>query len=239
VKPRLCIFGDSHYACIRQAERLGLVDTAGIEVEHWGHVGTLFRDLRPGHGIVRAANDRTARRFARLNERGRLALAAEDFDMILVMGARMYVVPLFTALLNQKRAGHFASDSLRVRIARDQMRRQLGYRLARGLAAGGGARILLAPTSFPTEAQDDAKRASAAACDGEDRAALWDLAIRAARQDAVELLPQPEETVADGLLTRAAFAVDGHVEKRDYAHRNPAYGALILARALTVLRAAP
>ena len=31
--PRFCIFGDSHYACLKQAEVQGLVDVSGASVE--------------------------------------------------------------------------------------------------------------------------------------------------------------------------------------------------------------
>lgn len=234
--PRLCIFGDSHYACIRQAETQGLVDMTGLEVEHWGHVGGLFLRLRSRHGVVYSDDERTALRFAKFNEKGRTELVAGDFDAILVMGARTYMVGLFQKLAEVQRSDQFASQGLRLRMVCDHLRRQFGYQLARSLAAPGTTRVFLAPTSFPTENPGDPAQAPLVLGQAGHIAATWDLAMRAARQDGIDLVPQPEETRAGGWLTRADFAVADHVRKRDYAHRNARYGALILQRVLADIR---
>jgi len=94
-KPRFCIFGDSHYACLRQAQRQGLVDMSGLEVEHWGHVGGRFLFLELRDGAIHPKDDFTAARFARFNEKARTFLPADAFDAILVMGARTYLLTPF------------------------------------------------------------------------------------------------------------------------------------------------
>jgi hypothetical protein len=245
---RLCIFGDSHFACVKLAERQGLVDMTGIDLEYWGHVGRRFLYLRPRAGGIDAADDFTARRFAKFNEKGRLCLEAADFDAILVVGARIHVEGLFLRLVPVLHHGPFASESLQVRLARDHLHRQFGYRLALGLRASATTRVLVAATSFRTEAPEPGPEDPAPApapvdvpdpATPQDRAAIWQGLVRAAAQDRIELLPQPDETVARDLTTRAEFAVDRHLEKRDFAHRNVAYGRLVLDQAVQALRSGP
>ena len=110
--PQFCIFGDSHYACLRQAEAEGLADLSGIELEYWGHVGSGFRFLEVRDGAVQPGDDKVARSFARFNAKRRLVLPAADFDGILVMGARVYVWRLFVAVLRALESGSFLSQGL-------------------------------------------------------------------------------------------------------------------------------
>lgn len=239
--PRLCIFGDSHYACLKQAEAQGLAQLAGWEVEHWGHVGGRFLYLEARDGAIHPKDDFTARRFAQFNEKGRTFLPAADFDAIFVMGARTYVLGAFHMILRARYHGPFLSSGLKRRILGDYLRRQHGYRLACHLAETGTARILLSPTSFPTEG--DGLEASLTpemqAAEPDVRAEAWALAAEAAAEDGITLIPQPDETVVKGMLTQAGFAVEDHQAKADFAHRNAAYGALVLARLRTALAQGP
>ncbi len=236
--PRFCIFGDSHYACLKLAQVRGLVDTAGVEVEHWGHVGRRFMYLEFRDGGIHPTDDFTAQRFAKFNEKGRRFLPAADFDAILVMGARSYLLGPFEMLLRAKYHGPHVSGSLRRRVLSDALQLQMGYRFAMGLAATGTARVLMAPTSFPTEGHATANHLTPemAAAAPEARSEIWDAAVHAAAEDGVTLIPQPEETVVNGMMTSAAYAVDGYEAKPDYAHRNAAYGALILTPVLDIVR---
>ena len=240
--PRFCIFGDSHYACLRQAQRQGLVCMSGLEVEHWGHVGGRFLFLELRDGAIHPKDDFTAARFARFNEKARTFLPADAFDAILVMGARTYLLTPFQMILHARCHGPFLSSGLKRRIVADSLRRQLGYRLALGLARTETARVMLAPTSFPTvglqkggavltpemqEAPSDA------------RSEIWDMLVEVAAEDGITLIPQPEETVTQGLMTHPDFAIDRHAELNDFAHRNAAYGALILSQAVDIARSVP
>jgi hypothetical protein len=152
--PRLCIFGDSHYACLKQAEFDGLVDVSGVDIEYWGHVGGRFRFLEFRDGAVRPLDDFTARRFAKFNAKGRKHLPAADFDVIHVTGARVYVWGLFNQLLLGLTGGPFVSSGLARRILVDGLRRQAGYRLATGLASTGKTRVLLSPVAYYTVDMD-------------------------------------------------------------------------------------
>jgi hypothetical protein len=237
--PRLCIFGDSHYACLKQAHVQGLVDVSGVDLEYWGHVGSRFRFLEVRDGAIHPLDDFTARRFAKFNEKGRSFLPASDFDLIHVTGARVYVWGLFVRVLSALGEGPFVSSGLVRRMLADGLRGQSGYRLAAGLAAAGQARILLSPVAFYT-----AIPPQHAGAIGPEMAALipahlprfWALLEEIAAKDGITLLPQPEGTVTEGLYTDPAYAVADHLARGDYEHHNAAYGALILARAVALAR---
>ncbi|MFM7333912.1 MAG: hypothetical protein ACKO2N_03395 [Tabrizicola sp.] len=237
--PRLCIFGDSHYACLKQAELQGLVDVSGVELEYWGHVGGRFRYLEVRDGAIHPLDDFTARRFAQFNARGREFLPANDFDTIHVTGARVYVWRMFNLVLRGLAEGPFLSSGLVRRILTDGLRGQAGYRLAKGLAETGTARVLLSPIAYYTADPTlfaDVVTAEMAALIPDQVPQFWSILQKAAAEDGIELLSQPEASVKDGLFTDAAYAVANHVEKRDFEHHNAAYGALILARAVALAR---
>lgn len=237
--PRLCIFGDSHYACLKQAEVQGLVDVSGVDLEYWGHVGGRFRFLEVRDGAIHPLDDFTAQRFAKFNARGRTFLPASEFDAIHVTGARVYVWGLFVRVLVALAEGPFVSSGLVRRMLSDGLRGQSGYRLAAGLAATGTARILLSPVAFYTAippAHANAITPAIAALIPERLPQFWEILKEAAAGDGIHLLRQPTETVTEGLYTDPAYAVEDHVAKADYEHHNAAYGALILARAIGLAR---
>ncbi len=234
--PRLAIFGDSHYACLRQAHNQKLIDPSAVEVEYWGHVGKRFRFLSCRDGAIVPEDDHTARRFAKFNDKGRTFLPAADFDVIFFMACRVDLRRLFLSLLAARRTGPFLTSGLQRRMAGDGLADQRFYTYARALADTGTARIILSPVSFPTLgfaglAPSDAVRQAPAA----DRAALWQMLAERAAGDGITLLPQPEETVTDGLFTHPDYAVADFAALNDHAHRNPAYGALIYSRLLALV----
>jgi hypothetical protein len=240
--PRFCIFGDSHYACLRQAEAQGLVDVTGVELEYWGHVGGRFRYLEARDGAIHPVDDFTAMRFAKFNAKGRRSLPAADFDVILVMGARVYVWRLFLSLLGALAEGPFLSRGLQRRILTDGLRGQSGYRLARGLAESGTASILLARTAYYTVSEQRTAALSVPGMAGliADRLPeFWATLEETAAEDGIRLLRQPDQTVVQGMLTDATFAIADHAAKQDYEHHNAAYGAIVLSRVMEIARQVP
>lgn len=236
--PRLVVFGDSHYACLRHAHRLGLVDVSGTDLEYWGHVGKRFLFLEFRDGAIHPTDDFTANRFAKFNEKGRLFLPPADFDMVLIAGARTQLSPLFRTLLYARMHGPFITSGLRRRIVRDFLHTKIGYNFARHCAATGTARIVLSPVALPTEGAPQLEPAvtpEMRAAGAEQRAEIWDTIVDVAAAEGITVIPQPEETVTAGMFTRAAFAIENHVERNDFEHRNPAYGALVFSRALQIL----
>lgn len=236
--PRLCVFGDSHYACVRQAEAQGLVDTAGVALEYWGNVGGRFRYLQFRDGAIHPPDDAVASRFAKFNAKGRTFLPAAEFDAILVMGARIYPWRVFFRLLQLLSNGTFVSEGLQRRILSDGLRGYHGYQLASGLAATGTARVLMAPVAFYTANPERFAASITPVIAGliADRLPwFWSVLSEAAAADGITLIAQPDETVTDGMFTDPAYAVADHVAKADYEHHNAAYGAVILSRALALV----
>ena len=240
-RPRLAVFGDSHYACIRMAHGLGLVDLSALEVEYWGHVGRRFNFLDCKDGVILPKDDYTAQRFAKFNENGRTSLPAAEFDVILFAGARIDVTDLMISLLAAQVSGQFLSQGLKLRMARDRLHGLMAYQFAQDFVTHAEALVVLAPVSFPT--QGFAKRPAALVdplrdCTASDRAEVWHLLVEVAAEDGLLLIPQPEQTVVDGVFTDPAYAVDNYLEHGDYAHRNAAYGAAVMAQVLDLMQAA-
>jgi hypothetical protein len=219
------------------AHNQGLVDMSGAEVEYWGHVGKRFNFLGFRDGAIVPKDEFTANRFAKFNEKGRRFLAPDDFDMVLFMGARVDVSPRMTSLLRLGAMGRSVSTGLKRRVAHDFLQSQMCYGFAKGFAAAGSARIVMAPVSFSTENPAADTSDPVRSCTAEDRAEVWSYFVDAAAQDGITFLPQPDETVTAGVFTKADYAVDRYQERNDYCHRNPAYGALILAQTMALLRA--
>lgn len=235
--PRLCVFGDSHYACVRQAEAQGLVDTRQVELEYWGNVGARFRYLEYRDGAIHPPDQALANRFAKFNAKGRTFLPAADFDAILVMGARVYVWRVVFRLLQMLSEGPFVSEGLQQRVLADGIRGYQGYRLAAGLASTRTARVLLAPVAHYT-ANPERSALIAPAIHrlmAERLPWCWDILTETAAADGITLIAQPQETVVDGMFTDPTFAIADHIARADYEHHNAAYGALILTRALDLV----
>lgn len=236
--PRLCVFGDSHYACVRQAEARGLVDVRGVELEYWGNVGGRFRYLEFRDGAIHPPDAAVASRFARFNAKGRTFLPAAEFDALLVMGARVYVWRVFFRVFQMLCDGPFASEGLQRRVLADGIRGYQGYRLAAGLASTRTARVVLAPVAYYTASPAHVAAITPRMAELIDERLpwFWEAMTAAAAEDGIQLIRQPDETVVEGMFTDPAYAVEDHVAKSDYEHHNARYGALILARALDIAR---
>ncbi len=87
--PRLCIFGDSHYACLKQAEAQGWPSLPAGRSSTGAMFGGRFLYLEARDGAIHPKDDFTARRFARFNEKGRPSCRRPiSTYAIFVMGAR-------------------------------------------------------------------------------------------------------------------------------------------------------
>jgi hypothetical protein len=65
---------------------------------------------------------------------------------------------------------------------------------------------------------------------------FWRILQEAAAEDGIDLVPQPDETVTQGIFTGAEYAVADHLAKADYEHRNAKYGSVILSRVMPMAR---
>ncbi len=239
---RLAIFGDSHYACVRQAQKAGLVATDGFDVEHWGHVGKRFRMLGYENGAIVPADETTARRFALFNEKGRTFLPVADFDAVLFVGCRFQIMGLLMLVAQARADSRFLSEGLKRRLIRDRLSDTESCQFARNFARDGHARILFSPTSLPIVGWQDSYTASfpaARSLEPEEHAEINAMIGEAFASNGVDYLPQPDHSITDGCYTCLDYASESFAESGDHEHKNAAYGALVLETALRTLRAPP
>lgn len=232
---RLCIFGDSQLAAMRRAEALGLLPLGGYAVEYWGASGPRFRQLEWQDGRVVATRDAHALAL-QINGNGRSSLGAEDFDEILIFGARVRANEFIAAYLHRALAEHGWQSPASLRLAARQfLINNRAYRFARDLAARGKARISVIPAPFSTDGVIDHHAQGqifdlfpgAEAGTGADRAPLWDVLETEAARDGVTFLRQPDASVTRGVLTDARFGVEDARALKDYGHKSPEYAAMM------------
>lgn len=240
---QICVFGDSHIACLRYAVVNRLVPRRFIDIEFWGTAGNRFRYLTYADGAIRPTDEFTARRFAAINSRGREELRPDDFEMVLFMGCRTRVNGVFMDFLHRAHhPGLFLSTGVKREIVRAHLRHHYCYQFATAFAAQRRARIVYAPVSLqsfgigPGLPADfaDAQRGTAA-----ERAAIWQLVGEVMAEDGITLIAQDDSTVVEGCFTDPAYAVNLAAERRDGTHKNAAYGAIVLEQALNLLHAMP
>lgn len=240
--PRLCIFGDSHIACLRTA--VDQRPPAGVEIDFWGTAGTRFRMIGLEEGVIRPADAQTARRFAAVSREGaRMALDPAEFDAILFMGVRCRVQRLFAEFLHRARdPALFLSGGVKRAVIRAHLHEKWVYRIARDIAGRGCARILFAPVSFPTagiSTENLDRFPQAGEGSNAERDEIWALIREVMAADGIDLVPQPGRTVTGGCFTAPAYASDRAIARGDSTHRNAAYGRLVLSAALRLLAAPP
>jgi hypothetical protein len=236
---RMCVFGDSHFACIKSAYDQGLVEAEGVDIEFWGNIGKVFRRLTWRNDQVEPMDEFAKNRFAKTNEFGRTALNAGDFDMILFQGCRVDLYRLFPELLHRRRTPEaHLSPAVERRWVHDFLLRLPPYHFARNLAAQQSAQIVLSPISFNTEGIEPeipSNFASAEDATSTDRADLWAVVADIMKSDGIALLSQPDNTVVAGCCTHPDFAVRNYLERGDKTHKNPAFGALVINAAIKLL----
>lgn len=239
-KPRLCIFGDSHFACLKAAVSEGLVDYSDVEMEFWGNVGNRFRRLGWRNDQIEPLDDFTAHRFAKFNEKQRTVLSAKDFDMILFSGCRITLYALFPELLHRRLTPELRlSEGVERRVISDFLRNLGPYQFARNFAAQKKATIVVAPISFETfgfaetipKHFENAEQAEAI-----DREAVWEIVDEIMQEDGIILLRQDECTVVSGCYTDEKFGSKDYLNRKDSTHKNALYGEMVLNATLDLVR---
>lgn len=224
----LCVFGDSHIGCMKMALTEKKFTTQhALDFEFWGADGPRFRslDLVGSTLVPRLDAIETVRM---VNGKGKDILDPRDFEAILFMAARTRVQEFFPGLLHRmKQADGFITQAVFRQICHDWLTKHRFYRAAKAMAETGSAQIFLAPTSFLTEGADIGGHSGALQAGSADRKKIWDELVRVAAGDGIILIPQPEETVVNGCMSRkeyAAIIADG---RYDPVHRNSDYAALL------------
>lgn len=239
----ICVYGDSHIACIKHALDESLVTAPEGGLEFWGASGPAFRGIHLKGGRLQPLTDEARAQVQMISETGRESLEPEDFDVFLFVGSRLraqsYIVPMLWRL--QDDAG-FLSQAVRDAVLERWLTGCRSYRAARAFAATGKTRVFFSPASFLNDQVLDAKvvaRSINQQATAAQRADLWDGVARRMDQDGVGLIAQPEETVTRGCLTRIEFASSRATELQDPVHKNGAFGALILKELFARLASDP
>jgi len=228
----LCIFGDSHIGCMKTAlTEKKFTTRRALDFEFWGADGPRFRGLDLV-GTTLVPRPDVVETVLMVNGKGKAILDPADFNAILYMAARTRIQEFFPAMLHQmQQADGFMSRAVFEQTCRDWLPKHRFYRAAKAMAKTGTAKIYLAPTSFLSEGSEAmvvGDKTGALKASPEQRQEIWDELVRVAAEDDITLIPQPEETVINGCMSRKEYAAvlsDGQV---DPVHRNADYAALLL-----------
>ncbi len=235
---RICVYGDSHIACIKRAVDEGRVDLTGIALEFWGAPGPRFRDIHLKNGRLAPTTDQSRAMVARVNAQGRATLAAQDFDGFVFVGSRLRASAYLTPLLyRDAQPDGFLSQAVRQVMLERWLNSCRAYRVAREFAQS--VPLCFAPAGFLNDQvvpEDEIAASINTAATTAARRHLWDGISQAMATDGITLLAQPESTVTRGALTRLEYAAEAARADGDTVHKNGAYGALLLTQALAHLR---
>jgi len=234
---RFCVFGDSHIACVKHAQDEDLLDLKNVALEFWGAPGPQFRDLHLEEGRLVARSEAARNSLEKINPARVEGLDPEDFDGFLFIGCRLraseFLLPLLGSLPGSP---GYLSSSVRALMLNRWLEGCRWYRAAREFAKLRP--VFFSPAGFLNDgivSEDEVARTINTEATEEARSAIWDRVALAMQQDNIHLIPQPEETVTRGGLTRADFATTLGDQGDDSVHKNGAYGALILNQALQKL----
>lgn len=255
---RVCLFGNSHLAALRQAWTDGRERWPGLDLTMIGaHKGLLLQTEITG-GVLRPATDAARDAFARFG--GLAEVDLRSFDAIGIVGcqvaaaraaflhkeARWVGLPSVAACPNlATMEPRLISRRAYVAMLKATLSETLGGQFATHLRAGTDRPICLLSQPRTHESILSGKRVEMRALLNSieigDGAALSDLFDTTARglfeAIGVDYLPQPAETVSHHLLTaraytegaeRLAAAGNAPQPKTDILHANAAYGALAL-----------
>jgi hypothetical protein len=229
----LCIFGDSHMASVKHALNQNLVKVADdLSVEFWGANGPLFRelDLIDGKIVPRPTALGTV---LMVNGNGRKVLNPDDFDMCLFLGTRIRTSRFVSPVLQKLKGGNeFLSEAVFLQCCQDWLPNYRFYRAAQSFAESGKTKVVLMSNSLQAEDSPpsqvdlypDAMKATKA-----DRGRIWKAFGNICANDGITYIPQIEDTITSGCLTKAKYTRIDSDGLPDYAHRNAEYGALIMA----------
>ncbi|WP_390912293.1 hypothetical protein [Pseudosulfitobacter sp. SM2401] len=230
---RVCFLGDSQMGSLRIAleENLTSLPT-GVEVEYWGATGPAFRQIDWQDGAIHATGDALDMALA-INGNERAFIAPDDFDTLVFYGARLRVAEFFGSYLDWiDENGQMPSAAVVKAGARLFLNNTRMFRIA-GKAAIAGCEVIYVPSPFYTDGIRDLSVKSrffdaypgAEKATPEQRAMLWDALVSVAGDDGITLVPQPEDTVIRGSLTKNEFARENALEDDDAGHKCPAFAA--------------
>jgi hypothetical protein len=236
---RLCIIGNSHLAALK----LGwdaLAEKPDLQPTFFGAPSDGMRHLRAEGGRLIPKRRDIAEHFARMS--GREDIRLDDYDAFLLVGLNVSIKRILRFYKTHAWAG-LKGISGKVLVppgfARDFLTERYGDTLM-GLMAGqlAGRRVLAVAEPFWAEwirkgapdTPDYGWEAAISAGDGPRIGAMFAATVDASLPAHAQFLPQPERTVAHGIMTASDFnkeasrLITGEGGGTDAAHMNADFG---------------
>ena len=255
---RVCIFGNSHVGALKEAWTDNPGRWPGVKVQFVGAHKDLLLQTASVNGRLVATSDPAKRAFQTLS--GIEAVNLRDFDAFVVAGclvslanaANTYRDCRWIGLPSLESATDLADGPERLvsyPAARDTIAASLATRLGPRFAAhlrNGTDRPIYLTSQPRVSASIKAKRRVATrahhvALENGDAdglsAAFEDAAARTMAEHGAHYIPQPPETIEDGILTARPYMDGAHrltagarikQPNDDIMHANARYGALVL-----------
>jgi hypothetical protein len=254
---RGCLFGDSHIAALKTAWSRSPSRWPGLGMEFIGAHGHGIGDLEIRDDAARPRSRKLAENLTVLNGRSEFPLAGYDFFAI--TGGRMSV---FRTVSHYRRFGWLDLPSLAHVTDPDDLDREListptlmaalvdsyratiGFQLAARLTRATGKPVYLLEQPRPSadclKTRDGSFAGFNRALADGDAEALNRVTVAAflrAAEGIATALPQPRETIRDGLFTLSGLS-SGSIRltrrrevqhgAQDFLHANPDYGGIVL-----------
>lgn len=245
--------GNSHLAALRLAYAQTENRPEGIDLDFLASGQAGLADIALDRGDLVATSPTTAADFLRFGARARIPLADYDFFVVVGLGFNVYgLEPLYRehrciGLKGWQRADpkrSLVSEAVMQQMIATGLRNCLSFRVADLIRQGSDRPIFQQAQPRPAETFLSQKRypslRRAVACgDSQALSAIFERAAPLACRH--HYLPQPPETLREGLLTDTAFtenaprltADPARVQRQpadDFLHANGAYGARVLHR---------
>jgi len=230
---RICAIGPSHLAALRTAEKNGLVDTDGFDIDYMGHRARIFRSLCFNDGRLRFP----AARARPLEYDLKIAVEPALYDALFFHGVIMRPSRFFRQEGAEISVASYSSD-MRKKFALNRVRGFPGVDILSKVRGAYDGPILVSGQPEHAVPVDEEITDT-----GNGETELRAEAIGAAMTEmGFHYIPQPIETVLNGKYTRREFSVGSVAlaERRDHRdtdrlHMNEKYGALVFNRALRLL----
>lgn len=229
---RVCLYGDSHLGALRLAVNDGYKVPSDVDVTYFGADGPNFRKLRHvGDGVQ--ADQELIENGHLVNTDGRHGIEPTDFDAIFFTGSRLKVVDYCRVVMpGRLHRDQRLSRAVQNCITKNVLEGCRSVRIARSLSANGTPFVAFSPFGFYNEglpaAEAMGEENGLSATTKEDRDFLNNTMSDRMARWGLKMIPQPEQTVTKGCMTKIEYAVDGAMESGDAVHKNAAYGKLLL-----------
>lgn len=243
--------GNSHLAALHLAYTQIDKRPEGIALHFLASGQAGLADIALEQGHIVATSPKTAADFLRFGGRSRIPLANYDFFLVVGLGFNIFgLEPLYreyrcVGLKNwnrDERKRRLVSEAAMRAMIATSLRSSLSVRVANLIRQGSDRPVYQQAQPRPSKTilrqkQWPSLRRAVARGDAQALSTLFEIAASSACLH--HYLPQPPETVVDGLLTAAAFtegaprltANSGSLQQQpldDFLHANSAYGARVL-----------